>query len=275
MYNIRKIAQDIPGAEGPVLNTKGQFFMVSPNRGMIVSVADDGTVTDFADTKGIPAGLQCDPDDVIWCADMKLGVFSITEDGTVRDEIREFDGAPMRGCNDCAFDSTGNLYITAPGGSSADEPIGELYCRRANGDVVKLDEGFAFCNGLAVSGDDATLVVAETLTKALWAYDIVKPGVVRNKRLWAKMPEGGLGADGMDYDTEGNLLVAHWGGGSIDVFSPEGSLIERIELPFEKPSNVHFGGADKKSVYITEHDNDGLWLLESWKYPGQPQYCDR
>ncbi len=275
MYNIKKIASGIPGSEGPVLNTRDEFFMVAPNRGMIVKVEADGTLTDFADTKGIPAGLQCDPDNVLWCADMKHGILSITEDGVVHDEVIEFEGEPMRGCNDCAFDTQGNLYVTAPAGSSAEKPIGEIYCRRANGETVRLDSGFAFCNGIGVRGDDSQLIVAETMTKSLWAYDIVSPGVVKNKRLWAKHPEGGLGPDGMDFDEEGNLLVAHWGGGSIDVFDPNGKLIERIKTPFEKLSNVHFAGADRRSVYITEHDTDGLWLLESWKYPGQLQYCDR
>jgi gluconolactonase len=275
MYNIKKLASDIEGSEGPVLNSKGEFFMVAPNHGLIVAVSDAGEVTTFADTKGIPAGLQCDPDDTIWCADMKLGLVSITPDGVVHDEITEFEGAPMRGCNDCAFDPDGNLYITAPGGSSADEPVGELYCRTTAGEALKLDDGFAFCNGIGVNNDGTLLIVAETMTKSLWAYDIISPGKVENKRLWATHPDDGLGPDGMDFDTAGNLLVAHWGGSSIDVFDPSGALIERIKTPFEKPSNVHFGGPDRRDIYITEHDENGLWLLESWKHQGQLQYCDR
>ncbi len=274
MYDIKNIAKGIPGAEGPVLNTKREFYMVAPNDSVLVHVTADGTVTEFANTGGIPAGLQCDPDDRIWCADMGRGLLSVSSDGVVRDEIVEFNGAPMRGCNDCAFDTQGNLYVTAPGGSSADAPVGEVYCRLANSEAVMLDDGYQFCNGIAVRGDNALLIVAETMTKSLWAYDIVEPGVGANKRLWAKLPEGGLGPDGMDFDTAGNLLVAHWGGSSIDVLGPDGSLVERIETPFEKPSNVHFGGPENRSVYITEHDSDGLWLLEDWKHPGQPQYCD-
>ncbi len=274
MYECTEIATGIPGSEGPCFNTKGEFFMVAPNDSLIVRVSDDGEVTEFANTGGIPAGLQCDKDDVLWCADMTLGVLSVTPDGEVHDEVVEFEGEPMRGCNDCAFDSMGNLYVTAPMGSGEDKPVGEVYCRLSDGTAVKLDDGYQFCNGIAVSGDDKLLIVAETMTKSLWGFDIDAPGKVTNKRLWSRVAEDGLGPDGMDFDAEGNLLAANWGASSIDVFSPAGKLIQRVMLPFEKPSNVHFGGPDNRTVYVTEHDNNGLWKFE-WDNPGQPQYCDR
>jgi len=274
MYDFTQIAAGIPGAEGPCFTTRGEFFMVAPDLGQLVRVSDEGKVTEFANTGGIPAGLQCDRDDVLWVADMKLGVLSVTRQGTVRHEVAEFEGRPMRGCNDCAFDSRGNLYVTAPGGSNADNPVGEIYCRLRDGRVVRLDGGFQFCNGIAVSADDRTLIVAETITRSLWAYDIVAPGRVSNRRLWARHEEGGLGPDGLDFDAEGNLLATYWGGGTIDVFDPAGAPVTRVALPFKKPSNVHFGGPDRRTVYITEHDGNGLWKFV-WDHPGQPQYCDR
>lgn len=273
-YACTCIAKDIPGAEGPCFNLDGEFVMVAPNNGTLVKVTDDGKVSVFADTKGIPAGLQCDRNNDLWCADMKLGVVRITPDGVVHDEVVEFEGKPMRGCNDCAFDSKGNLYVTAPAGSGEGKPEGEIYCRRADGSVIRMDHGFQFCNGIGVSPDDGTLIVAETITKTLWAYDIVSPGVLKNKRVWAKHEEPGHGPDGMDFDADGNLVVAYWGGGTLDVFLPDGSPKQRIRLPFQKPSNVHFGGPENRTIYITEHDTNGLWKLE-YDIPGQPQYCAR
>lgn len=154
--------------------------------------------------------------------------------------------------------------------------------------------------------DDKTLIVAETFTKSLFAYDIVAPGIVENKRLWAKLPgevpplttttpspvrplypthplpplspipqhEGG--PDGMDFDAVGNLLVANWGSGHLEVFAPDGTHAARIKLPFERPSNVHFGQkeGDRTTLYITEHSHHGLWRL-TWLHPGQPQFVDR
>jgi len=267
------IARDIPGAEGPVFDRQGRFFMVAPDRGQLVQVTELGEVSEFANTGGIPAGCQCDRENFLWIADMKWGILKVSPQGQVLPVVTEFEGRPMRGCNDCAFDSQGHLYVTAPAGSSDQEPVGEIYCRTADGQVRRLDGGYRFCNGIAVTADDATLMVAETFTKCLWAFDIVAPGQVAHKRLWATLPGDHFGGpDGMDFDSEGNLLVANWGGSSIDVFSPHGRLIERVMAPFTKPSNVHFGGPDGQWVYVTEHDHNGLWKFH-WDRPGQPQYC--
>lgn len=81
------------------------------------------------------------------------------------------------------------------------------------------------------------------------------------------------GPDGMDFDSEGNLLVANWGGAHIEVFGPSGgSPIERIQCPFSNPSNVHFR-PDSWQIFVTEHDSDSLWSFE-WKHKGAKQFCD-
>ncbi len=272
---FKKIAENIPGAEGPVLDLDGRFFMVAPNDGLLVQVTEGGQVTTHADTGGIPAGCQCDKENNIWIADMRLGVFRVEPDGTVHHEVATFAGEPIRGCNDCAFDGNGNLWITAPGGSGEGKPVGELFCRALDGEVTRIDGGYQFCNGIAVTGDDSTLIIAETPTKSLWAYDIEGPGKAVDKRLWGKLPgdlEGG--PDGMDFDEDGNLLATHWGSGAIEVFDPDGNWKESIETPFERPSNVHFVGEDRQTVYVTEHDDNALWSFR-WDRPGQAQYCDR
>lgn len=269
------IAKDLPGAEGPVFDRNGRFFMVAPYQGRVVRVTEAGEVIDLANTGGIPAGLQCDRDNYLWLADMKLGILRISPQGEIEHVVREFAGAPIRGCNDCAFDSQGNLYFSAPAGSGPDKPEGEAFCRLADGTVIRLDGGFQFSNGVAVTYDDRTLIVAETFTKLLWRYDIIAPGQVTNKRVWGKLPgDKPGGPDGMDFDEAGYLLVTHWKGGKIDVFAPSGEWVESIETPFDKPANVHFGGEDGQWVYVTEHDTNGLWKFH-WDRKGQPQYCIR
>ena len=269
-YDFIKIAGDIPGSEGPIFDRDGRLFVVAPNNGSILEVDEAaGTTREHANTGGVPAGLQVDAENHLWVADMKLGILRVAPDGTVADAVRRYDQAPIRGCNDCAFDGRGNLYFTAPAGSNAETRVGEVFCRTADGQVRRLDDGYAFSNGLAVDATDSTLIVAETYTKSLWAYDIDRPGVVSGKRLFATLPGDQRGGpDGLDFDAEGNLLAAHWGSGSIDVFDPHGQLSERIETPFEQPSNVHFGGADGRGLYITEHTHNALWRTK-WRCAGQ------
>ncbi|HUT34246.1 MAG TPA: SMP-30/gluconolactonase/LRE family protein [Planctomycetota bacterium] len=268
--SFTQIARDIPGAEGPCLDATGRLFMVCPNRGQVLQVAEDGSTREHANTGGTPAGLFADRENHLWVADMKLGILRCSPDGRLEHMVKEFEGAPIRGCNDLCLDGRGTLYFTAPAGSNAKKPIGEVYCRHADGSVTRIDQGYAFSNGIAVRADDSELIVAETFTKALWAFALAPDGTVGPKKRFAVLPGKHFGGpDGMDFDVEGNLLATNWGAGTIDVFARNGVLIERIECPFDKPSNVHFGGADGCDLYVTEHTTNGLWRTR-WRYPGQP-----
>ncbi|RDD38014.1 Diisopropyl-fluorophosphatase [Trichoplax sp. H2] len=291
-----KVAEGLLGAEGPVFNKNGQLMMVAPeveeedgrSAGQILKInLQNGQSTVWCRPKfhgvgGIPAGCQCDQENNIWVADMRHGILKVSPDGHATQIVEECEGQVMQGCNDCAFDSRGNLYVSAPAGPiapqpyqrSIKEPFGSLYCRQRNGDVVKLDTGFRFSNGLAVTADDKTLIVAETVPRKLWAYDIIGDGQITNKRLWATLPNDSEdnGPDGMDFDCQGNLLVANWDGSHVDVFDHSGKHTYRIECPFNKPSNVHFQ-PNSNRVYVTEHQYHGLWYFD-WKFQGQKQYCE-
>lgn len=265
---MKLIAKDIRGAEGPIFDSAGRLFAVAPHAGNIVQIKDDGSVRILANTGGVPAGLQIDADDHLWVADMKLGILRVSPAGEIVPVVAEFEGQRIRGCNDCAFDSVGNLYFSAPAGSSADNPVGELFCRLSDGNVHRLDAGYAFSNGLAVTADDTTLIVAETYTKSLWAYTLMAPGKVSERRLFGKLPGDHVGGpDGMDFDVEGNLLVANWGGSAIEIFDRKGKHIDAIATPFPKPSNVHFGGPDGRRLVITDNGNHAIWETR-WRRAG-------
>lgn len=258
--SLMQIAFDVPGSEGPCYDRTGRWFCVAPDNGDILQILDNGTTYQHANTSGIPAGLQVDRDNHLWCADMKLGIFRVAPDGTLEHVVKQFEGKPIRGCNDCAIDSKGNLYFTAPGGSGAEKPVGEVFVRKTDGSIHRIDGEFRFCNGIMINAAEDMLIVAETFGKKLWAYDVSPGGDVTNRRLFAQMPgDHNGGPDGMDFDESGNLLVAHWGSGTLDYYAPDGSLIHQFKTPFEKPSNVHFGGADGKTLLVTEHTHHGVW----------------
>lgn len=271
---FEKVADGIAGSEGPVFDRRGHFYCVAPDRGQVLRLTPDGKLAELANTGGIPAGLQADARDRLWLSDMKLGILRIDASGGVADVVRDFDGAPIRGCNDLSFDSRGNLYFTAPAGSNLEKRVGETFCRTRDGRVVRLDQGFAFCNGIAVSGDDGLLIVAETWTKRLFAYDLRSPGVVENRRVFATLTGEHVGGpDGIDFDADGNLLVTNWGGSCIEVFDPRGARLEVIRTPFEKPSNLHLGGTDGRELWVTEHTHMGVWRAR-WRADGLKRFPD-
>ena len=254
------------GAEGPIVTRDGRIFMVASATGSILEVfLAQSIAREFVNTGGIPAGLQVDENNDLWLADMKLGILRISLDGIIFPEITQWENKPIRGCNDLSINQEGDLYFTAPAGSDLDHPEGEIFCRSRNRTVSRLDGGFAFCNGIAISPDGTHIIVAETSTKRLWSYDIPQPGVALRKKLWATLLGDHVGGpDGIDFDRSGRLVAANWGEGHLEIFSPLGDLIQRIPVPFDHPSNLHFlnPSGDQCQILITEHTSNGLWIAD-------------
>lgn len=270
------LLRDIQGAEGPLTTRSGDVFLVSPGRGEILRRQPDGMLSVFANTGGKPAGLQLHADGSIWVADMTKGILRVTPGGEVQPIITEFDGQPIRGCNDLIFDSKGNLYFTAPAGSSGkpDGAVGEVFFRSALGDVKRIGDGYAFPNGIAVHPGEELLLFAETFTHILWAADLSAPGEVQQWRPWATLPhnaEEKAGGDGMDFDADGNLVATNYSRGTLEVYDSKGTHLQSIALPFKKCSNVHFFPGQSTKLLVTEHENNALWVFD-YGTPGHPQF---
>lgn len=256
------IASDVQGAEGPLTDAQGRLWFVSPSNGEVLTLEQGGKRV-VANTGGTPAGLHRNSKGEIWIADMKRGILRLDDDGSIHGEVTQFEGNPIRGCNDLCFDLEGNLYFTAPAGSSADNPIGEVFCRRADGEVRRLGDGFAFCNGIAISADGRKLMIAETFSRSVWLYQLDASGEVLSKEQFVTLPgEHRVGPDGMDFDGEGNLIVTNYGEGTLDVFAPDRGLVRRIHLPFKRVSNIHFCGPGSTHLIVTEHESHAVWRMD-------------
>jgi sugar lactone lactonase YvrE len=120
------------------------------------------------------------------------------------------DLAPVSGkpWNDIVVDARGNAYVNnigfefpgeepAPGIVALVTPLGAV--RQVAGDL-------AFPNGMAITADGATLVVAESHGSRLTAYDIGQGGDLGNRRVWADTPADH--PDGICVDAEGAIWYA-------------------------------------------------------------------
>jgi gluconolactonase len=125
-------------------------------------------------------------------------------------------------------------------------------------------------NGLLVSAGDRYLYVADNNNntqggaRKLWRFDLKKDGTIdaASKKLifdWGTA----RGPDGFKMDRQGRLYVAaglnkaspfetidKYKAG-LYVLSPEGKLLEFVAVPTDETTNVAFGGADLKTLYIT------------------------
>ena len=111
------------------------------------------------------------------------------------------------------------------------------------------------------SPDGRRLYVNESAQRNVWVYDIDAAGDLSNKRLLIAFADHGL--DGMRSDVDGNLYIARYGAGLVAVVSPQGELLREVPLRGAKPTNVAFGGADGRDVYVTLQDRGAIEVFRS------------
>jgi len=169
------------------------------------------------------------------------------------------DGTPLRGPNDLTLASEqGDFYFTDPGGSSRETPIGTVHYVDTRGKTHLVDGGFAFPNGIVLTPDGRRLYVAESQHNRVWVYDVVGPGRVEGRRLFADLPRLDAAAgqidnqpDGMCLDAAGRLYVAHYGMRQVQVLDADGTLVARLPGGNVTTSNVAFGGPARDQLFVT------------------------
>ncbi|GLY71605.1 SMP-30/gluconolactonase/LRE family protein [Amycolatopsis taiwanensis] len=113
--------------------------------------------------------------------------------------------------NDIVVDDRGNAYVNTigfdfPGGEFAP---GMVVLVTPDGNVEWGADDLAFPNGMAISPDGTTLVVAESYANRLTAFDIGSDGRLGNRRVWAQTPDDH--PDGICMDAEGAVWYADVG----------------------------------------------------------------
>jgi len=105
----------------------------------------------------------------------------------------DLSGLSGRTWNEIVVDGRGNTYIN---GSGFDLRAGEAFERgivavvTPDGSARLVADGLAFPNGMAVTPDNATLIVAESYANKLTAFDIAADGSLSNRRVWADLGDG-------------------------------------------------------------------------------------
>jgi len=98
-----------------------------------------------------------------------------------------------KGLNEIVVDGRGNIYVNDVGFdlmSGEKFAPGMIVLLAPNGTTRQVADGIAFPNGMAVTPDNSTLIVAESYGKKLTAFDIKPDGGVSNRRVWADLGNG-------------------------------------------------------------------------------------
>lgn len=295
----RVLADGLGFPEGPIALADGSVLVVEIATGHLIQVFPDGSRTVAADVGGGPNGAALGPDG--HCYVCNNGGFSWRTDegftrptgpavdyrggsiqrvdlatGAVETLYTHCDGIALHGPNDIVFDARGGFWFTDFGKTFEDRIMrGAVYYAREDGsEIRRVAHPVLTPNGVGLSPDGATLYVSETETSRLWAYSIEAPGRLglvpwpspTGGRLVHGLP-GYQRFDSLAVEEGGNICVATLVRGGISVFSPAGEWLEFHEAPEGYCTNICFGGADRKTAFITL-SGYGQLLAVDWPRPG-------
>jgi sugar lactone lactonase YvrE len=175
--------------------------------------------------------------------------FALEEpDGTMH-QLPEVWSDPRVRMNEGGCDPDGRFYC---GSMAYDKTKGAAALYRLDPDrsVTVVLRGVTVSNGLEWSPDGARAYYNDTDTRAVtvFAYDF-EHGLT-DRRPFAEIPDAGR-PDGLTVDRDGGVWTAISNGGAVYGYSPEGTLVEVIELPTRKVTACAFGGSELRQLFIT------------------------
>ncbi|TDH36086.1 SMP-30/gluconolactonase/LRE family protein [Pseudohoeflea suaedae] len=292
------LAENLQFPEGPVVMPDGAVVVTEIARGCLTRISMDGEISMLADTGGGPNGAALGPDGMLYVCNN--GGFSWNTESGLKPHGRAEDNAggsiqkvdPETGTVETLYTACGDIVLRAPNDIVCDAHGGFYFTDHGHRSGRKLDFGAVFYakrdgshinqvafpligpNGIGLSPDGRTLYVAETSSGRLWSYAIAAPGEVETPS-WPSPTGGDLLAglpgfqryDSLAVEECGNVAVATLRLGGINVVSPKGDLVERIELPDPYTTNICFGGPDRRTAYITLSSTGRLVRME-WARPG-------
>jgi sugar lactone lactonase YvrE len=178
----------------------------------------------------------------------------VADDGS-RIRHADLSGLSPYGWSEITVDGRGNVYVNSLNFDFADfeevlasdQPTGKIALVTADGTAREVADGLAFPNGMAVTPDNATLIVAESFAAKLTAFDIGPDGSLSNRRVWADVT-----GDGICVDAEGAVwcsAVGDEGGNVVRRVRQGGEVLDRIDV--DRPCYAcMLGGEDGRTLFM-------------------------
>jgi sugar lactone lactonase YvrE len=245
----------------------GRFWFSDWARREIVAVDPDGRSEVVLGAPGAGFGPAC----IDWLPDGRLLLLSgqllrQEADGTLVTHADLTGVFPAPQWNDIAVDPRGNAYVNNiafqfPGGEF--QP-GIVAVVPAHGPARVVAEGFAFPNGMAVTPDGSTLIVAESYAHQLTAFDIdPDSGGLSGRRVWADLGEAA--PDGVCVDAEGAVWYADVPHQHCRRVREGGEVLATVEVGLGC-FDCALGGPDGRVLYIVAAD----WSNPAAMFSGPP-----
>lgn len=189
-----------------------------------------------------PAGLGFRPDGSLLISSTEARQV-LRYDGENVTTIADLSAIVPAPLGDMVVDGTGRAYV----GSQA----------REDGVIVRLDPddtftvvavGLDFPNGMVITADGTTLIVAESTGRRLTAYSVAGDGALSDRRVFADGLDGP--PDGICLDAEGGVWAAMTLAGQFERVTEGGDVTDRIEIGERIAIACALGGPERRTLFL-------------------------
>jgi sugar lactone lactonase YvrE len=186
----------------------GRLWFSDMGAGQVAAVGPDGACEVVARVPAMPMGIGWLPEGDLLIVSARDGrLLRAAPDGSLATHA-DLTGLAARAWSDMVVDGRGNAYVgnigfDFPGGEFAQ---GIVALVTPDGSARQVADGVAFPNGMAVTPDNGTLILAESYGGRLSAFDVAADGGLSNRRVWADL--GAAAPDGICLDADGAVWYA-------------------------------------------------------------------
>ena len=276
---FQKIAVGIDRPEDVVVGKDGRVF-ASDHQAAVAEIFPDGSFKRMGPKGGAPNGLNMDAQGRIIIAnfgiyDREPGPLERFDPASGKHEVllSEVGGKQLTSSNYPVIDTAGNIWCansthaeTWPQALDG-RTDGFIFVLRPDGSSSIEAEGLKFPNGCAIAADESFLYCAQTSGADVMRFPIRTGGRLgegeRYGPVLGKLQRPGEPAheaselgytDGIGFDAKGNLWVCLPAANKVVAIKPDGSVVTVFHDPtgavINHPTNVTWGGADLKDLYI-------------------------
>jgi len=241
--------------EGPAFDRNGNLYIVDTPFGRIFRIDPQGEWDLVIQYDGWPNGMKFHKDGRLYIADYRKGILALDVRSAKLESILETAYSEgFKGCNDLHFTTTGDLYFTDQGQTGIADPTGRLFRLRANGCLERLVTNVPSPNGVTVSTTEKHVYLGVTRSQQVWRLPLMHDMSFSKTGVAIQLSGGVGGPDGVEMDSENGILVCQLGVGvwRFDSNMLPTHLIHSADPKHHHLANIAYGGADRKTAYITD-----------------------
>ena len=231
----------------------GRLWVSDWGAGQVIALSIDGhgqpgTSEVVASVESFPMCIDHLPDGrLLIVASSQQRILRQEPDGSLVTHA-DLSGVSPHPWNDIVVDGRGNAYVNNIGFDFPEGEVapGTITLVTPDGSVREVADGVMFPNGMVVTSDGATLIVAESYGNRLTAFDVAADGTLSGRRTWADVEDH---PDGICLDAEGAIWYGDVGSHRAVRVREGGDVLQAIELD-RGCFAAMLGGPDRRTLFL-------------------------